>query len=226
MAKRRKQIRSKERGRKARSYNRRYGTREPRLVILIVCEGKKTEPNYIHALRKELKISTIELEVKPDSGAPISVVNRAIELREKRQQESKGRTASSQNYDEVWCVMDVENPHHNPTFQTAVNKANEYGINLAISNPTYEYWYLIHYQYTNKPFQNADEVINELSEHIPNYDKDMDVFSLVFDKTETAIKNATTCLNNHLDGTPYPNSSTTVHILVDKLIKMVHYRFQ
>jgi hypothetical protein len=105
------------------SYDRRPGRRPPGRCILIVCEGAETEPNYFESLRDYLKLSTISVKIIDRAGAPISVVDEARAQVEKREQDIRDKRINAPPFEAVWCVFDVENPHHNQTFDRAVQVA-------------------------------------------------------------------------------------------------------
>ena len=180
-------------------------------MIAIVCEGKKTEPLYFHEIKKALRFSSLNITIVPDQGSPISIVKKALE---EKKSLSKG--------DYVWCVFDKEQLTHNPTFPDAVEKAKSENIDLAISNPSFEYWYLLHFECTDRPFLNSREVENQLKNHLPNYGKSTSLYSDIDDKTSDAIDNAGKLRNNSEDHwKSFPNSSTSVDILVSQLINTI-----
>lgn len=190
---------------------------DPRSVILIVCEGKKTEPAYFNALCKKLRLTTVEVEIVGDAcgSAPISVVDDALDRRTKRVEASHDLVSRPQ-YDSVWCVFDVESPGNNPSFAPAVNKATANGLNLAISNPCFEFWILLHFVDTSRPFQNCGEVISEIRKHYPNYAKGKNCFESLDAKTATAIKLARKQIA--LKPTDkWPNPCTFAHKVVEEL---------
>jgi hypothetical protein len=50
-----------------------------------VAEGEKTEPNYLKALRDRLQLNATEVEIlHPEGTDPITLTQKAIELREVR----------------------------------------------------------------------------------------------------------------------------------------------
>lgn len=107
--------------------------------ILIVCEGKKTEPYYFEAFKKQNRgtfVYSIEIEGRGENT--IQVVDRAIELRDK----AKG---IEQEYDRVWAVFDRDS-FSEQRFNGAIKKAEEHGISTAWSNEAFELWYLYHFQ--------------------------------------------------------------------------------
>ncbi len=185
------------------------GYKTPKKVIVVVCEGEKTERLYFETMRQNLRIPSLSLKVIHDQNAPISVVNRAV--REK---------TDLQTGDEVWCIIDVEQKGTNPTFSQAVNIARISKLNLAITNPAFEYWYLLHFECTDQPFMNADKVTAQLKKYLPNYEKVVD-YNDIGDKTETAIENARKLRKNSENNwRNFPNSSTGADELVDAILKM------
>lgn len=109
--------------------------REPRCTILIVCEGKKTEPNYFRAFDKnKFGNFVFDLQIEGIGQNTLNVVNKAIELR-------KG---SPNNFDAVWAVFDRDSFSENQ-FNSAIEKAIANEINVAWSNEAFELWYLFHF---------------------------------------------------------------------------------
>jgi len=95
---------AKRKPRSASAFRRREALREPYDVVLIVCEGKKTEPEYLRGLQKTYRLSSANIKIVPgDRGNdPVSVVNFALE--EHRQ--------ANGIFDRVYCVFD-RNGHAN-----------------------------------------------------------------------------------------------------------------
>ena len=81
--------------------------------------------------------------------------------------------------------------------EIAINWCNEYGIEIIISNPCFEVWFIEHFGYTTKNFNSNAEVIDELKEKIPNYTKSINLHPLIIDKTDIAIKNCKKLENFH-----------------------------
>lgn len=73
--------------------------------------------------------------------------------------------------------------------------------------PSLEFWFLLHFQYTTRPFRNAEEAEKELKKHLPNYEKtkkflgqDNWVKVLCEDgNLQQAITNSEKALKNKLD---------------------------
>ena len=165
---------------------RREPSREPRASILIVCEGEKTEPSYFRSLCGSLELSNTEVEIvkSGSASAPISVVSRAVELRDARRRDS-----SRVDYDEIWCVMDVEVPEAE-SLRRALNKARGQNLDVALSNPCFEFWILLHFEYCGTLFHGCKAVVKRLKKHIPKYKKGQDIFSRLEPNTNQAIQRA------------------------------------
>lgn len=203
------------------SYDRQAGKRPPAQNILIVCEGAETEPNYFKSLREYLKLPTVNVKVKDRAGAPISVVKEAEALVKKRQEDIRDGRTRLPPFEAVWCVFDVENPHDNQSFNSAICSADQNAFQLAVSNPAFEYWYVLHFELTTRPFANGDELKDYLRRHIPGYHPAKSVFYDLVTSTLTAIRFAQRILDNHPQGDQrFPNPSTGVHLLVIRMFEM------
>ena len=203
------------------SYDRRPGSRPPGRCILIVCEGAETEPNYFESLRRYLKLSTIQIKIRDRAGAPISVVDEAHNQIGKQEQDIRDGRTDILLFEAIWCVFDVENPHHNQTFDRAVFLADQNHYQLAVSNPAFEFWYILHFERTTRPFANGDELKEYLRRHIPGYHPSLPVFDTLVATTQTAVHNSSSILEKHPEGElRFPNPSTQVHLLVQEMIEM------
>lgn len=191
-------------------------------IFLIVTEGKKTEPNYFEKLREYLRLTALKV-VHPEGTDPLTLTLNAILLRDKQKQEAKKRD-DMVPFDEVWVVFDLEKPHdqRRELAQKAIALGKSKGIHFAQSDPCFEYWLLLHWQYTTAPFGGCDEVMRSLKSHWTDYNKgfipDIDCIK----KFPTAVKSAEHCRKYHKDCGSTGNPSTDVDILVRELNKAAH----
>jgi hypothetical protein len=121
---------------RAKDLKRKVAARPERRTIVVFCEGEASEPDYINGLRRLPGVranTSVSIEIDPDQGVPLTLVKRAVE--QKRDDE----------VDECWCVFDVEWPKNHPNLKQAIHLANEHGIRLAISNPCFELWLILHF---------------------------------------------------------------------------------
>ena len=185
--------------------------REPKHRILVVCEGKVTEPEYFKALQHEFRNSLVHVEIDKQAGVPLTVVKRAIDLESQANAEAKENRDDDRKYDDVWCVFDVdEHPHLNEALELA--KKSE--MKVALSNPCVELWALLHFQEQNQQIHRHD-VQRALREHLPRYDKVLD-----FDKMKTwyakAVERAQSLQKRaEATGDPNRNPSTGVYLLTE-----------
>ena len=207
---------------------RRRAIYSPRKKVLIVCEGKKTEPNYFNSLIRDLNLTAVEVEIYNGSGSsPKSVVEFGIE---KLKMES--------DFDLVFFVFDKDNHDSYPAALSAVanlKKNRRYRsktISAITSNPCFEVWFLMHFGPYDKPFTSSsgkspcDNVIAVLRKQIcfRNYSKGQrNHFDLLSNRLNTANKNAAQVLKRSEevgDEKHYGNPTTFVHELVIALQKL------
>ena len=205
----------KRKERKAELLRRRRAMKAPYDVILIVCEGGKTEPNYFSELKKAFRLSNANVRISGLGADPLSVVNFAIKTFRKEPE-----------FDRVYCVFDRD---RHTTYDAALDKVRRTRLGkgtkiFAIpSVPCFEFWLLLHFIYTTKPFDAplgdsiCSRVIEELKKYLPEYQKgDHDIFDRIQNKLDNAITNARQVEQFHqTSGTDNP--STCVHSLVEYL---------
>lgn len=140
---------------------------DPKPRILVFCEGQNTEPQYIDAFRKWCRNPRVDVEIAKERGVPLTLVTAAKER--KRLVESEARKARDANlaYDEVWCVFDVD---EHPKLKEAQNLARAHGISLAVSNPCFELWLVLHFR-ESPGMQHRHVLSKMLAGFIPGYDK-------------------------------------------------------
>ena len=204
-------------------YKRREAFKEPRKSILIVCEGEKTEPIYFDALKDKLRLVILDVEIVGEGAAPITVVNSAIELREERKRIAK-KSLTRAAYEVIYCVFDVEAPKPHRSLTDAVSMAKANNLEVILSNPCFEYWYILHFRKTSAPFNTNQDVETALRREHPAYGKsDRTIFNVVYPKTSDAIKHSKEVLkeqHNDAEDLRDCNPSTHVHKIVEYLLNM------
>jgi hypothetical protein len=202
---------------------RREGFKETRKSILIVCEGSMTEPIYFTSLKNKLRLKMVEVDVVGEGAAPINVVDRAVELRAERKRDAS-RSLTKVAYDIVYCVVDVEAPQPHESLARAVNKARDNGVEVILSNPCFEFWYILHFRKTSAPFNTNRNVVSQLRQDYPAYNKsDGTIFGVIYPKTHDAIRHSAQVLreqHNDAEDLRDCNPSTDVHRIVGPLRDM------
>jgi RloB-like protein len=183
-------------------------------IILIVCEGGKTEPDYFRALTRNWRLHSAQVEVVGEEcgSAPISVVDHALALRKRRLHEVK-RGRASLKFDQVWCVFDFD---RHESLQRAIKKARDNRLSVALSVPRFEFWYLLHFVYSTRPFSSCDKVVRELKKHVAGYDKKSPPFDCLLQALDTALENAEK-VRKHVQTSAARGPSTDVDKLVAEL---------
>lgn len=158
----------------SRDLGRRPPRREPKRRILIVCEGRVTEAGYFKDLRRAFRNPLVEVEIDDQKGVPKTLVERAAVRKKAAERDAKSQRDEFLSYDEVWCVFDVdEHPH----LSDAQQQARDNGIDLAVSNPCFELWALLHFQ-DHSAFVERKRLRGMLKRHLPGYDKALPYESL------------------------------------------------
>lgn len=185
--------------------------------ILIVCEGKKTEPNYFDDIRQELKLPKTEVRViHSDAGTePRQIVDYAEKV-----------FCEEPSFDIVYAVFDRD---EHKTYHDALKRAAQ--LDNALKNdfskkirfhavptvPCFEMWILLHFADV-KAFADRHEVIRRVGEHIKDYAKGLKgVFGLTADKLATATARAEK-LREEFSADAGTDPYTTVDELVAKLL--------
>lgn len=148
---------------------RKPSSRKPKRIMGLVTEGVVTEPEYVRILQARYRVPTGMVRlVKSNKTNPLGLVEVAERARSENVRNAKrGREPL---VDEWWVMFDVEGPlHPHARISEAVAKARSLGIGVALSNPSFEYWLLLHYCYTTRPYATADEVIGDLRKYMPSY---------------------------------------------------------
>jgi len=201
------------------SYKRRQGSKEPRKSILIVSEGSKTEPIYFNSLKSILQLAMVDVDIVGEGAAPITVVDRAIELRHARKYLAR-KSLIKAAYEVVYCVIDVEAPKAE-SLSRAVNKAEGNKLEVILSNPCFEYWYILHFRKTSAPFTRSQDAKSALRQEHPAYcESDTTIVDVVYPKTAEAIKHSKEVLreqHNNAEDLSDCNPSTHVHKIVEYL---------
>lgn len=211
--------RFKSKIRRAKDLKRHGSKKEPYKTVLIVCEGEKTERLYFEELKRNLRLSSANVIVANGEGsAPINIIDFAIKYIEK-----------TGEIDEVYCVFDRD---EHSTFDASLKKIDEYRpkrdskskpkFNAITSTPCFEFWLLLHFCYTSKPYTKshhktaAEKVIVEQKKYLPSYSKGENLFNTITEKQRIAIKYAKKlgCENKAMKS---HNPSTNVHELVLRL---------
>lgn len=146
--------------------------------ILIVTEGRKTEPHYLGEIRSQYRLQTANVQVQHSllGTAPIQIVEYAEQLFVNG---DEAKNIQPLAFEQVYVVFDRDD---HDTYHNALNKAAALNGKLrndlkqavkfeAIASvPCFELWLLLHFEDVLAPLHRT-EVYQRLCQYLPNYDK-------------------------------------------------------
>ncbi len=199
---------------KSNSLRRRVGDRSPKRTFLVFCEGRRTEPEYLEALKREPAVRDIaavdiQIDWSTTGSVPMTLVRAAAAARRRSEEEED-------EIDEVWCIFDVEWPINHPQLNEAIDMANRSGVNLAISNPCFELWLALHFVDCGRPMNN-NEARQLRRKHDAVAGKGL-VASTYMPLRADAAARALRLTDKHVsDGTEFPhdNPSSGMHLFLE-----------
>lgn len=194
-----------------RDHRRKPPYRDPRFRILIVCEGALTEPAYFKAFQHEMKNRRVHVELPDEPGVPLTVVKTALRRRTEAETEAKRQKDANLSFDSVWAVVDVD---EHPNLTQAVELARSSGIEMAISNPCFELWALLHFE-DQRAHIERDEVAARLRKHCSAYDKTLPYRKLSPSYRAAVVRAQSLADEAQHHEEPNRNPTTDVHRLTE-----------
>lgn len=169
---------------------------------LIVCEGKKTEPNYFKGIARKInehhnqsvKVEEqIELQIEGTGRNTNDLINFAEYIVNR----------SPMPYGHKWVIFDKDS-FSDDQFNSAIEQAERKGYNVGWSNEAIELWFLLHFEYLNTGIS-RDQYCEKLTQYftrlgIGKYEKNMeDIFDTLtdFGNLTQAIKRGKKLLHMH-----------------------------
>jgi len=189
--------------------------------IILACEGTVTEKNYFQAIFDELIqgkgiAKTSFVIAKHNHTDPKGVL-----------QDLLNELKKDPEFEHKWIVIDRDEMRPNggghslENFNGAISSAIAHKIHVAYSNPSFEIWYLLHFEYRHTPID-RDEVIEQLNKYVDYEKNSQTIYTEILPQQDTAISNAKKLIAFHTTGAkkliPADNNpSTTVYKLVELL---------
>lgn len=210
------QLFKKRKAKNARSLRRNRAKRSSYDMVLIVCEGERTEPNYFRAMIDDLQLNTANIVIAKNTAgsSPKNVVEFALEEYRKEKE-----------YDRIYCIFDKD---RHATYDIALDRIRRTKLQkgrvivASTSVPCFEFWLLLHFCYTTRPYDAGSgsicaKVISDLKGYLPGYEKGAhNVYQATKQKLENAIANSKRVVQHcETGGTDMP--STKIHELVEYL---------
>lgn len=149
--------------------------RQSKYTLLIICEGKNTEPYFFNSIRDRIIEGNylneeIEIQIRPEVEEEVDAEQKNVDykpLRKSRQllkgnkpvkEEFPGipplkwvlaaqEELKDETFNEVWVVFDNdEHPARKEAFEKALEIINGRQVNIAYSSMAFEYYILLHFE--------------------------------------------------------------------------------
>lgn len=213
------------------SLKRKGETRQTLKAYLIACEGICTEPNYINGLVRFEKASrriaegTVVKIASHQHSDPCGVLADLL------------GTPNKEAYDECWIVIDRDETelkgkgfggHSAENFNQAFKDSKKCGVEVACSNPCFELWIVLHFEFRDTACYRDDiqkkalEKVNSILSKDKQLKKVEDLktienlYDLLKEKVETARRNAEKLKDNEINQI---NPSSGMYKLLNSLLK-------
>lgn len=159
-------------------------------MILIGCEGKnQTEQNYFKEFNQTQKNYTIQ-PASGNSTDPKGIVEDTINSIQKSKMEPK-------EGDLAFCLFDSDtDAQKQEQIDQAVSRAKQKGIEVLLSVPCFEVWFLQHFQYSTGQLT-GNQAIRALKKFIPEYEKSKSVFFQLESSVDIAVDHAKRLEKHH-----------------------------
>ncbi len=205
--------------------SRQHRRRRPHLPgkprVLILSEGTKTETNYFKGLKTANRLTSVVIRSLHGQPGPLGLFRRAAE-----------ELSDDQGWDDVYCVLDHDG--RDSALKRLARKLIELDqqypdtrIKMILSDPCFELWLLLHFQFTDRPFlstgsgrTSCDKVIVALQNYVPEYQKNAPrLFEQFKNKLDEALTNAAQ-LNKSTSDQSQHSPRTNVDQLVCRLLEI------
>lgn len=195
--------------RKAASFNRSKSRYKPQPTVLVICEDTKSGKRYLEDASLHFRVTVLVEISHCGKTDPLNIVNEAISRQGK--------------FDHVFCAIDRDT-HQNFDKALSLAKTSK-KIDVIVSYPCFEFWLLLHFGYTRKPYNavgnySAAELVVKDLRTLPGlekYDKgkDQNIFNLMLTNGfAEARKIAPKVLTEAIDSGEM-NPSTRLHELLN-----------
>lgn len=158
--------------------------RKRRPIVFLIAEGKnKTETFYFKAFGHDMNRN---VRFAPgDYTDPVNMVSTLKNF-------MADNDFSPELGDKAYCLIDADvDAVKNAQLEKAARLAERFNIQIIVSAPSFEYWFICHFIFTGKKYTSNSELLADLEVYVPGYKKSaFRVYDLLKSKVSTATKNA------------------------------------
>ncbi|MEV6161261.1 RloB family protein [Streptomyces sp. NPDC052052] len=143
-----------------------------------MCGTEVTERDYVQGLKSSARNPAVSVKVIERPKAPSQVVSYTVKL----------LNSTADEYDQAWCVFDVD---EFTDIDQAMAEAGRHGVAVALSNPCFELWLLLHFTDHRSHAPSYAHLVPHLDRHTPGgYSKTGLDFRLYKDTWREAVRRA------------------------------------
>lgn len=184
--------------------------RSYRKLIVIGTEGRVTERTYLNIIRRLYPDIRCSIQFARTSSNNCSNPHEVLEC-VKRWIKNNGPLTEK---DEAWLVVDndfwTKAQLDELRAWAAERSKHNFKRDMALSDPKFEYWLLLHFEDTN--VVNSNDCTQKLRKHLPRYDKNLSDRDFAQEAVQLAISRA------RQRDTLRTGASTTVYKLVESIL--------
>ena len=192
-----------------RRFQRPPGEKRYRTLFVLRTEGSNTEPQYFRILNGLVSDSHVLCLRGGHASSPPQVL---------QHMETYLREEDPEPPYEAWLVIDRDQWSNAQLALLNEWERRESNYGLAISNPKFEHWLLLHFEDGNN-VGSAQECSRRLRQFLPDYDKNIDIRKITRNRIDEAIRRAKARHDPALESEPLPFGCTTVYKLVEKILQ-------
>lgn len=193
---------------KRRKFQRKVNTKSYRSLFIIAVEGSKTESQYFSMFNTGDSIIQVYCLKGKNKSSPNQVLKRLKDYLKK---------ISLKKGDMAWLVIDKDDWTEEQIKELYLWSKEREQYGLALSNPQFEYWLVLHFDEGHN-ISSANQCIDRLRKHLPNYNKEVDLRKFTRDSVKLAIHRAQRRDNPPCEDWPREFGQTTVYRLVEHLL--------
>jgi RloB-like protein len=197
--------------RKSNDLRRRRATRELKARMILVCEGRNTEPEYFRAIKRFYAKRSLEIVTVRAAGVPMTLAKKAKE-------EVKSLKNSIGTKGDVVCAIFDRDEH--PKFEEAIAFCQRNGILVGYTNPCFELWLVWHFENYGSTCHRHD-VQRRFATLAPEYNP-ATTKTADFSKLMGRIDDAVTRSQHHFEareneGALYGAPSSLMHKIIERI---------
>lgn len=177
-------------------------------LFVIAAEGFKTEPQYFRLFRDMSSTARVFCIKGNQNSSPLQALKR---MRDHLATNTLGRS------DEAWLVVDKDQWTDEQLGELHDWSTTGANYSLALSNPNFEYWLLLHFE-DGAGVADGNACVLRLRKRLPNYDKGIPSGIISREMVEEAIRRAKRRDTPPCEDWPHDPGCTTVYRLVEKIL--------